>query len=134
MDEKIQNIDFVIQHWIESSEQNFYTMQKMYNSNEYSWALFMGHLMLEKLIKALYVKRLEKHPIFTHDLLRLLNKAQIDLPIEEFEEWFDQISTFNLNARYDDYKQSFYKSCSEDFTTYWIDKINILKQWLMTQF
>ncbi len=53
MDEKLKDIDSVIQHWRESSEQNYSTMQNLIKTNEYSWALFMGHLVIEKLIKAL---------------------------------------------------------------------------------
>jgi len=41
--------------------------------------------------------------------------------------------TFNLNARYDDYKQSFQKRCTPEFSKEWIDKIEILRQWLIKQ-
>jgi len=101
-------------------------------SKDYSWALFMGHLVIEKLIKSLYVKKLQKHPLLSHDLLRLFEKIDISLP-SGYDEWLDEITTFNLNARYDDYKQSFYKLCTLDYTNEWINKIEILRQWLISQ-
>ena len=67
MKNEIKNIDTVIFHWRESSEQNYATMQNLIKTKEFSWALFMGHLVIEKPIKALYVKRLNKHPLFSHD-------------------------------------------------------------------
>jgi HEPN domain-containing protein len=70
--------------------------------------VFLGHLVIEKLLKALYVKRLQKHPVYSHDLLRLAKKIDVELP-SGYDEWLDEITTFNLNARYDDYKQSFHK-------------------------
>lgn len=107
-------------------------MQNLIKTNEYSWALFMGHLVIEKLIKALYVKKLHKHPVFLHDLLRLAKKIDVELPAG-YDEWLDEITTFNLNARYDDYKQSFYKLCTPVFSKEWIDKIETIRQWLINQ-
>ena len=87
---------------------------------------------IEKLLKALYVKELKKHPIFSHDLLRLANKIAVSLP-NEYEDWLDEITTFNLNARYDNYKKSFNKLCTEEFSNEWISKIEILRKWLISQ-
>lgn len=100
MDERIENLEKVIDYWKESSDHNFATMKNLMKSKDYSWALFIGHLVIEKLLKAHYVKTQKKHAIFTHDLLRLSSKCDLELT-DEFEEWMDDISTFNLNARYD---------------------------------
>jgi len=132
MEDEIKNIDSIVQHWRESSEQNYATMQNLIKTKEYSWALFIGHLVVEKLIKALYVKKLHQHPVFKHDLLWLIKKINVDLP-SNYIEWLDEVTTFNLNARYDDYKQSFHKRCTPEFSKEWIDKIEILRQWLINQ-
>lgn len=71
MDEKIENIEKIIAYWRESSDQNYATMNNLLKSKDYSWALFIGHLVIEKLLKAHYVKAQRKHALFTHDLLRL---------------------------------------------------------------
>ncbi len=132
MNEKIKNIDKIVQYWINSAEQNYSTMQNLIDSKDYSWALFLGHLMIEKLLKAIYVKKYRLHAIFTHDLLRLANKIQLNLTDEQ-QEWLDRITTFNLNTRYDNYKQNFYKLCNEEFTNEWVFKIEKLRQWLINQ-
>lgn len=132
MDEEIKNIDSVINHWREASDQNYATMQNLLKTKEYSWALFLGHLVIEKLLKALYVKKIKAHPVFSHDLLRLANKIEIELP-DSYDEWLDTITTFNLNARYDDFKQSFYKLCTKEFSNEWISKIETLRKWLISQ-
>jgi len=132
MADEIVNIDLIVQHWRNSSEQNYATMQNLLLTKEYSWALFMGHLVIEKLIKALYVRKLKQHPVFKHDLLLLISKTDIELP-SNYDEWLDKVTTFNINARYDDYKQSFYNLCTPDFSNEWIDKIEILRKWLINQ-
>ncbi len=65
MEDKIKDINSIVQHWRESSEMNYSTMRNLIKTNEHSWALFMGHLVIEKLIKALYVKKLQQHPFLS---------------------------------------------------------------------
>ncbi len=132
MNDKIENIDKIVQHWLDSADKNQETMTHLVDSKDYSWSLFLGHLVIEKTLKALYVKRLKQHAIFTHDLLRLANKIDLELS-EDFEEWLDEITTFNLNARYDNYKQDFYKRCTKDFTDTWLDRIEKIRLWLRNQ-
>ncbi len=132
MDDKIDNIESVVKHWYDSSEKDFITMQNLLNTKDFSWALFLGHLVLEKLLKAIYVKKMKKHAIFTHDLLRLARKTDIDIS-EEYEEWLDEITSLTLNARYDNYKQSFYKLCTGEFTENGIGKIKDIRKWLINQ-
>jgi HEPN domain-containing protein len=130
VEKHLENIDSIVKHWKESSDQNYLTMQNLLKSKDFSWALFLGHLLIEKLLKAHYVKKHQIHAIFTHDLLRLARKAELDLT-GDVEEWLDEISTFNLNARYDNYKQDFYKLCTQEFTELWILRIENIRTWLI---
>ena len=41
----------IIRYWKSSSDRDFITMENLFNSRDYSWALFIGHLVIEKLIK-----------------------------------------------------------------------------------
>lgn len=132
MDDKIENVEDIVKFWKESSEQNYETMQHLILSKDYSWALFLEHLVIEKLLKAHYVKKYRKHPLFIHDLLRLSTKIGIELTQEQ-EEWLDEISTFNLNTRYDNYKHEFQTRCTLDYTTFWMNKIETLRIWLISQ-
>lgn len=132
MDNKIENIDAVIDYWISSSNQNFQTMENLLETKDYSWSLFIGHLVIEKLLKAIYIKKIQKHAIFTHDLLRLADKIELELNNEQMD-WLDEISTYNLNARYDNYKQDFQKMCTKEFTFERINRIKILQLWLIKQ-
>jgi len=132
MDDKIENIDKIVQHWLDSADKNHETMIHLVDSKDYSWALFLGHLVIQKSLKALYVKRLQKHAIFSHDLLRLSKKIDLELS-EDFEEWLDEITTFNLNARYDNYKQDFYQLCTKEFADTWLDRIEKIRLWLRNQ-
>jgi HEPN domain-containing protein len=132
MEQRIEDIEKIIRYWKESSDQNYATMKNLLKSKDYSWALFIGHLVIEKLLKAHYVKTQKKHALFTHDLLRLSTNCGLVFS-NEYEEWFDDISTFNLNARYDNYKQDFFKLCTKEFTAVWVQRIEIIREWLIQE-
>ena len=43
-----------INYRIKASDIDFRAVNNLYNSGDYSWALFVGHLVIEKLLKGLY--------------------------------------------------------------------------------
>ena len=71
---------------------------------------FMCHLVIEKLLKALYVKLNETIPPFTHNLLYLTEKTNI---VDQFEEnqkdFLDSLQSFNIRARYPADKDELFK-------------------------
>jgi len=125
-----ENPETIVAYWKDSADADFNTMQHLLASGDFHWALFIGHLVLEKLLKACYVSRHKKHALFTHDLLRLAEKSDVD-PTNEVSNWLDEISTFHLNARYDNYKQDFYKRANKEFTDIWVVRITTIREWLM---
>lgn len=119
----------LIQHWVESSESDYKTMLDLHSTRNNHWSLFLGHLMLEKLLKAIYVKYKGEYPPMIHDLRRICEKSGIN-PDESMAIMFDAISRFNIHARYDDFKRSFYKLCTDSFTNEWIEKIQNCRTWI----
>jgi HEPN domain-containing protein len=132
MDSNNFDINNTINHWISRSDQDYDTMIHLYNSKDYHWSLFIGHLVIERLLKAIVVKNTKSHAPFTHDLRRLAILTDLDFT-EDFNRYFDTITTFNLNARYDDYKQDFYKKCTSEYANIWITHIKTLRKWIKTK-
>lgn len=126
---KNSDIEKIKNHWIETSNDDFKTMDALFKSKSYNWALFVGHISVEKLLKALYVKSHKNHAPAIHNLYRLAELCEIDLT-DEFSDWLDTITSFNINARYDDYKREFYNQCTLEYTESWIDRIKELRQWI----
>jgi HEPN domain-containing protein len=73
------NSDKLIKYWVDSSAEDFETMISLYESKRFNWALFVGHLLIEKLLKALYVKNNNDYPPFIHNLLRLAEKSNLTM-------------------------------------------------------
>ncbi len=105
---KKENIDF----WLASSEENFKSMNNMFKSKEYMWSLFIGHLVIEKLLKANYVKMVDSNVPRTHDLLKLAVSAGIEIE-EKKKDDLQYITLFNIETRYDEYKRDFQKNAQK---------------------
>ncbi len=73
------------------------------------------HLSIEKLLKALFVRKNNIEAPFGHNLSILVQRIP-DIPFtQDHLEIVAKITTFNIAARYDDYKKNFYKTCTADF-------------------
>ena len=98
-------------------------MQDIFNAGRYDWALFVGHLALEKIIKAHWVKNNQNNtPPKIHDLVRLANESNLNLTDSE-KEFLLEVNDFNLEVRYLDYKMDFHKKCTREFATEYLIKI-----------
>lgn len=119
----------IIQYWIDSALDDYKTMKHLFDSEDYLWCLFMCHIIVEKLLKALYVKNIETIPPKTHDLLFLAKKIQLPLDTS-MADFFDLLTTFNINTRYPDYKREFHKKCTREYTQNIIEKVEDVIEWL----
>ncbi|WP_150112227.1 HEPN domain-containing protein [Desulfonatronovibrio hydrogenovorans] len=55
------NINDQLNYWLESAEHDLDTADSLFYSEKYDWCLFMGHLVLEKALKAVYVLEHNAH-------------------------------------------------------------------------
>ena len=76
---------------------------------DYSYALFFGHLAIEKLLKALHAVKQKDHAPPIHNLLRLAKLTGISVPEDKVDALIE-ISAFNIEARYPDFKRTFRKN------------------------
>ena len=121
----------LMEYWINSSDRDYESMKKNFEIKQYTWALFIGHLMIEKLLKGIYAKNNIDNPytIKSHNLLALAQKCNIELTDEQVQK-LKIITQFNISARYEDYKNEFYNLCTEEYTKEQIINIEEARTWL----
>ncbi|MFH2046369.1 MAG: HEPN domain-containing protein [Pseudomonadota bacterium] len=119
----------IVEYWSVVSKQDFETAVILFENKRYLHALFFCHLSIEKILKAIIVKKTQEAPPLLHDLVRLAEKTEITLSVKQKNE-LAEISTFNIEARYDDYKFSFYKKANKRFTSKYINKTKKILIWL----
>ena len=124
----------LMKHWIESSDEDYAAMMSLYKDKKYTWSLFIGHLVIEKLIKALYAKHNSETPYAPkiHDLLKIIRDCNINVDDPKLDK-LSVINTFNIGARYDDYKKEFYNKCTKEYTDEQVKNIEELRTWLKAQ-
>ena len=93
----------LLTYWIESSDTDYKAMNHLFEKGDYSWSLFVGHLVIEKLLKACFVKYVSSEPPKIHNLLRLVEKGKLQLTDDQRNQ-IDTITAFNMAARYDSVK------------------------------
>lgn len=122
--------DEQIKYWLNSSEEDWLTASEISEKNERRYiSLFLGHLSLEKLFKALYVKKFDSVPPYKHDLYLFAEKCNVELDETTLND-LKIVNDFNLQTRYPDYKNEFYKKCTPEFVAEELQRIDKLRKWI----
>ncbi len=124
MTEKELDIENIKLYWISEAEEALSVAGHLFETKDYLYALFFGHLALEKMLKALYVNNSKEHAPPIHNLQRLAKLAGLSLDEDKIEKLI-MISSFNIEARYPDIKRSFREKCTKEFT---INQMRIIKE------
>ena len=104
-----------IAYWLDSAAHDLESAETLFQHQRYDWCLFIGHLIIEKVIQAFFVRDNPKVPVpQIHKLAKLAERTKLPLTSEQ-QALLVQITEFNIQTRYPDYKLEFYK------------KVNILK-------
>lgn len=126
---KAFNIEKTISYWLEGAKYDLGVANAMFKSKKYPYTLFMGHLSLEKLLKAFVVKYTKAHAPFSHSLPYLAEKSGVKIPertlikLREFME-------FHFEARYPDANKTFYKKCNKAYTAKKLKEIKEVFTWV----
>ncbi|MEK7119194.1 MAG: DNA-binding protein, partial [Patescibacteria group bacterium] len=65
--------------------------------------------------------------------VELSRRAEIEIPESQLTD-LNEISSFNISARYDDYKKNFYKKANKEYADIWIKKATTIRKLLITFF
>jgi len=110
------NIKKTISYWLKSARYDLSVANALFRTKKYPYALFMGHLALEKLLKALVVKNTKKHAPFSHSLPYLAEKSNTKFP-EKILIKLREFMEFHFEGRYPDANGAFYNTCTKKYTT-----------------
>lgn len=123
------DIQKAIDYWLSGAEKDLLAYKHLYDNKDYSQCLFWGHLVLEKLLKALVVKVTNNQAPYSHDLVFLASKANIPLSQEQRDQ-LNEINTFNQFGRYDNEIMTFIEKCTPEYTQKYFLTIQQLSLWL----
>jgi HEPN domain-containing protein len=127
------DIQKTVQYWIEGAVYDLDVAVAMFEKEKYPYVLFMGHLALEKLLKALVVRATENHAPHTHSLPVLAQKTGLKMPPKTLRA-LARFMEFHLEARYPNDQKKFYRKCTKTFTTRNLQRMNEVFLWLKKQY
>lgn len=117
-----------IAYWKQSAEENAQAARDTMEKHP-EWAFFLWHLTIEKVLKAL-VTKIGNTPPPIHDLIKLARAANLALNHDQ-QENLEEITTYAISARYDDYKKSYYKKVTRgEYKKIWLSKCQEVYTWL----
>ena len=114
-----------IEHWLKSSEDDEKTMNFLFKDGQFTDCLFFGHLYIEKICKALWIKNNNGNtPPFIHNLVKLIDG--IDTCFSEKDIAFlVKLNEYQLSGRYQDSTYSLKAQTTKEFTE---NSLNYIKQ------
>jgi HEPN domain-containing protein len=98
------NVEKIKDFWMEEATEALQVAWHLFDKKDYSYALFFGHLAIEKLLKAVYVVRKGEQAPYIHNLKRLAETADIQ-STEAQKDHLIKITAFHLESRYPDKKE-----------------------------
>jgi HEPN domain-containing protein len=121
-----------IEYWLKIAAHDWELVEHLFESGRYDWCLYHAHLVLEKTIKAFWVRDSDKRVPHIHKLVELAKGTRLELSDEQ-KQYLADIANFDIEGRYPDYKLEFYKLCTKEFTTEHLEKIRTFYLWLLSQ-
>jgi HEPN domain-containing protein len=124
------NVEKQIEYWLKAARSDLEVAGMIFDSGKgLHYCLFLCHLVLEKGLKAVYVRRNEKIPPRIHDLESLAEKANLTISRKD-KDFLSAMTTFNLEARYPDEQFKIYKRATKRYTERMFSKTMNVIQWL----
>ena len=119
-----EQVDF----WVKLSSESLFDMRAALRSGRRTNALFCGHLAIEKALKALCSARyVPSNQIWGHSLIKLSDIAGLWVGFNASQQIeLATITSFNIQARYDDYKRKFKLLCTKQYAEQWA---SIIEKW-----
>lgn len=122
-----------ISYWKKTSAETRAAARDNYVGTHADWSFFFWHLAIEKALKGLIIKRGDV-PLPIHNLVQLAKSACIRITAQRKAE-LKEITSYAIDARYDDYKRNFYKKVSDrKYAKKWQLLCEEIYLWLIKQY
>jgi HEPN domain-containing protein len=120
-----------IDYWKITAENDWVAVYHLFEKGDFLQSLFFANLVLEKLLKAHWVKdNIENVPPKIHRLTYLLSHTKLILTHSDVQ-LLDDMDLYQLGSRYPDYHFKISKLCTQPHTEALLKKVLLLKDDLL---
>lgn len=120
-----------VNYWISLSEYDLETAKAMFKSERFLYVGFICHQVIEKLLKAVYVKNNNEIPPRIHDLIKLSKKSDIYHKLtEEQRDFLEYLGPLNIDTRYPQDIKKATKLINKKGSKIIVDKTREMSTWI----
>ena len=120
-----------VQYWLEIANYDLDTAEDLFKSKRWLYVAFMCHQVIEKTLKAYWSAKREDIPPYIHNPKRLAEGCGLYEQLsEEQKDFINAISTYNIQARYPEYKEQLTRELTASTCRYLIDTTKELQSWI----
>lgn len=117
------------ENFISSAEYDLHTAVHMLNTCRYIYVIFMCHLSIEKMLKALAAEVTDKTPPKTHNLIYLTKLAGIHFNDEHFE-FIAKLNNASVVTRYPEDFEKLIEAYPENISADYLKNTMEIVEWL----
>lgn len=121
-----------IANWIKSSEYDIKTAEALYKSKRFVYVIFMCHLAVEKVLKAIVAHKMKKTPPKTHDLFYLVKLSLLDVP-ETYRPVLMHLNEASVPTRYPEDIVKLAKAYNKSAACRYLKETKELLKWLKSR-
>lgn len=111
----------VIKQWLYRAKRDMRAAKILFEGKSYPQCLFWCHLVIEKMLKALVIRKTGKQAPYIHDLQRLYHFADLQIFDKEDYEILAEFTLFNQMGRYHDITNVLVKRCAPAYVRQFLD-------------
>jgi HEPN domain-containing protein len=100
------------QLWLEDADYDLESAKAMLESKRYFFVVFMCHLTIEKLLKAVIVERLGIQPPKIHGLIALATRTTLTVPVKH-RKLVNELDDMGVITRYPDGRRAIAASLTD---------------------
>ena len=122
-----------VKYLVEQAENDLGASEALKKAGYYAHALFWGHLVLEKVCKALYLQnnKTKDYP-HIHNLIILLGKSSVELSEEQIT-FYSDMNRFQSKGRYTNTLQEIEATVTKEICEKYFEKLKTELTWLKNQ-
>lgn len=118
-----------VKNWLDSALYDLETAEQMYESGRYIYTIFVGHLALEKILKAKVQEVTGRLPPKTHNLRYLVKLSSLEVP-ENMFEFLSKLSDVSIPTRYPENFEELVEAYDKRVVRKYADKTKEVFEWM----
>lgn len=127
-------IDEKVQYWLDIAESDLEVAEDLYKTKRWLYVAFMCYQVVEKTLKAYWSAKREDMPPYIHNHKRLAEGCGLyEQMSEDQKDFINAISTYNIQARYPEYKSQLTHILDQKQCRYIIDTTKELQLWIKSK-